>query len=248
MRKLVVILIAVVALSIFFFRNQKQHTVHETDAASETLQVSNQKHEITATSRNVPNIPQKRTVASTQNTSPERALLVNLITTTRQAENKSDLREKAQELREQLNSLPNKNQVLWDYYRDLQSEGIGAFERVEILDLMNGAGGNKQLGEVALAEALDFAPEAVMRPEQARTQEEMNKALSTDPSSIPVLVAFDIFLNNCGTYATCQQGLLTVIANNPNHNMRASLISTVNKRFPQQQKEFAADLARYQLN
>ncbi|MBO9666004.1 MAG: hypothetical protein J7501_04265 [Bdellovibrio sp.] len=196
MRKLVGIFIAVLALSVIFFRNY-------------------QKDETPIVSQKTSLVPQKRKVASTQNMTAERASLVDLITAIRQSD--------SPELRQQLNALPNKNEVLWTYYRDLQVDRADTMERVQVLSLLNGTGGEAELADAALAEALDS-------------------------ESASVIAAFDVFLNNCGTYAQCQQGLLTVIANYPNHSVRAALIAAVNKRFSQQRSEFAADLVRYEIN
>ncbi|QLY25212.1 hypothetical protein [Bdellovibrio sp. KM01] len=252
MKQTFVVLATVALIAVLFFSRQKEQNVdHSADPQPPPQAVvdgTTQK----APNRNVASASAPLATVAKVTAVPvetkERALLVDLIKTTRAAENKSDLRVRVRELRAKFNALPNKKQVLWDYYRDLQGANSAHFERVEALDMLNGRGGDKQLAEVALAESLDYAPAATVTMDNARTEQERNIASTTDQSYIPVIVAYEIYLNNCGSYAGCQQGLLTVIANNPNHNMRASLIEAVNKRFPQSKQEFAADLARYQLN
>lgn len=252
MKQTFVVLAAVALVAVLFFSREKEQSVdHSADPQPPSQAVTDgtthkaPNRHIASASAPLATVPK---VTSVPVETKERALLIDLIKTTRAAENKSDLRVRVKELRAKFNALPNKKQVLWDYYRDLQAANSAHFERVEALDMINGRGGDKQLAEVALAESLDYAPEATITMDNARTEQERNIASTTDQSYIPVIVAYEIYLNNCGSYAGCQQGLLTVIANNPNHNMRASLIEAVNKRFPQSKQEFAADLARYQLN
>ncbi len=251
MKQIIVVLAAVAVIAVLYFKQDKVQSVDQSADPQPPSQTVSAGTTHKAPSRSIASTsaPLEKThpVTNVPVETKERALLVDLIKTTRAAENKSDLRTRVRALRAQFNALPNKKQVLWDYYRDLQSANSAHFERVEALDMLNGRGGDKQLSEVALAESLDFAPPATVTMDNARTEQERNIASTTDESYIPVIVAFEIYLNNCGSYAACQQGLLTVIANNPNHNMRASLIETVNKRFPQSRQEFAADLARYQL-
>ncbi|MEK2689180.1 hypothetical protein [Bdellovibrio sp. GT3] len=249
---LIVLVVVAVGLAVLFNRDGDKTVKHSGDPqTTNSNMVVNDIKPVPAEASGTPQKAPTRSIASYTDIpvqTKERALLIDLIKTTRAAEMKSELRARAAQLRAQINALPNKKAVLWDYYRDLQGANSAHFDRVEALDMMNGGGGDAQLAEVALAEALEYAPAEKIKMEEARTEEERNIAASTDSNDIPVLVAYDIYLNNCGGYSTCQQGLLTVIANNNNHNMRASLIAAVYKRFPNDKQTFVADLARYQLN
>ncbi|WP_413585589.1 hypothetical protein [Bdellovibrio sp. HCB274] len=253
MKQILIVLVVVAVGVVVFFSRDKFETVKQSgdpqSFSSPVIANTDQpvKNEASGTAQTAPT----RKIASYTDVpvqTKERALLIDLIKTTRAAEMKSELRVRAAQLRAQINALPNKRTVLWDYYRDLQGTNSAHFDRVEALDLLNGKGGDTALAEVALAEALEYAPPQKIRMEDAQTEQERNIAASTDADDIPVLVAYDIYLNNCGTYSACQQGLLTVIANNDNHNMRSSLINAVSKRFPNDKQTFAADLARFQLN
>lgn len=252
MKQTFLVLIALFLVAVYFFNRDKVKSVDQSgdpqssNSSSNANSFNQSQPEVAGTTQKAP-VRDVASVTTVPVETKERKLLVDLIKTTRAAENKSDLKVKVKALRAQFNALPNKKQVLWDYYRDLQSAHSAHFERVEMLDMLNGRGGDQQLAEVALAESLEFAPAKTVTMENARTEQERNIASTTDESYIPVLVAYEIYLNNCGSYSGCQQGLLTVIANNENHNMRSSLIEAVNKRFPQSKQEFAADLARYDL-
>lgn len=254
MKHFIVMIVLVAAVAVYFFNKESVNSVDhsvvpqapvstQANSASQSAPPTLSTHD--SNSAKVVTVPQ-RGVASVTNVpanTKERKLLVDLIKATR-----SNDQAKAQALRNQLKGFSNKSEVLWDYYRDLQSANAPAFERVEMLDMLNGPGGDAKLAEVALAEALDFSPEKTITMDQAQTEQQRNIASTTDQNYIPVLVAYEIYLNNCGNYQACQKGLLTVIANNENHNMKASLIEAVNKQFPKSRSEFNADLARYKLN
>jgi len=106
---------------------------------------------------------------------------------------------------------------------------------------------NQRLADVALAEALQVQIADTIHPDKAKTEKELNIALTTTPEMIPPIVAFDIYLKNCGTYASCAQGAFALIGSNANHNLRSSLISNLYSRFPQDQARIRADLAKYDL-
>ncbi|WP_413558943.1 hypothetical protein [Bdellovibrio sp. HCB209] len=255
MKHFIVTIVLVAAVLVYFFRKDNVNTVDHSDVPRDAITQESQSAPPThpshdSNSAKAATVPQ-RTVASVTNVpmdTKERKLLVDLIRATRSTDTNPAMKAKAQKLREQFKNLSNKNEVVWDYYRDLQAANAPAFERVEMLDMLNAKGGDAKLAEVALAEALDFSPEKTITMEQAQNEQQRNIASTTDQNYIPVLVAYEIYLNNCGNYQACQKGLLTVIANNENHNMKASLIEAVNKQFPRSRAEFAADLARYQLN
>ncbi|WP_413576143.1 hypothetical protein ACLVWU_17305 [Bdellovibrio sp. HCB290] len=253
MKQIFIVLVVVAVGAVVFFNRDNNKTVeHSGDPQSNIAPViANAPTLVRNVASETTQTAPTRKIASYTDVpvqTKERALLIDLIKTTRAAEMKSELRARAAQLRAQINALPNKKSVLWDYYRDLQGANSAHFDRVEALDLLNGRGGDTALAEVALAEALEYAPPQKIKMEDAQTEQERNIAASTDADDIPVLVAYDIYLNNCGAYSACQQGLLTVIANNDNHNMRSSLINAVYKRFPRDKQVFTADLARYQLN
>lgn len=165
---------------------------------------------------------------------PDRQAVINLIAAVRSAQKYPHQVEAVEKFRYELNQLPNKKKVLWDYYKEIQARGASHLERVEILDLLaaDSNGSDSELASASLNESLRYASVEVIHADQAKTQEEMNQALSTKTEWLPVIIAFELYVKNCGDFKVCELGIKQVLRKNQNHNLKNSLLQIVVQKFP----------------
>ncbi|UOF00200.1 hypothetical protein [Bdellovibrio reynosensis] len=232
------VFIIVIFLVGYFFWNRPKSEVVSSQAS-----ISTEENSVLETNYKDQVVPSAvREVAPSHPFASERKKLISLITISRGLTNNPEKADEAQALRDELKSLPNYKEVLWDYYRELQARGAGSFERVEVLDLMVSDVKDPEIADAALKETIVFAPPDTGDAEKATSEAEENRALSTDPSFIPIVVAFEIYLKNCEDYKSCSSGVKEVLRKQQNRNMRSNLVSTLYAVFPQSADEIHRDL------
>ncbi|WP_413560373.1 hypothetical protein [Bdellovibrio sp. HCB209] len=219
------VFVIVIATLLYVYKPQKmtENSLPEGDSVQETAN--------TPTTEQVNSVASPTVVMEKNKANPGRQELVDLIKMSRQAQNRPEMEEQVSAMRERLNQLPNKSDVLWAYYEEIKSSGT-PMERAEVLDLFSSSDSDSKLADVALTEASAISTEPIMDLDSARTQEEMNEALSTKEEWVPTLVSFEVFIKNCGNYNSCRPGIDSVMHRNRNRNLRANLIEIISQKFP----------------
>lgn len=227
--------LAVIALATAMYllkpKGMIESTLPDDKAHQETLSKSTETQEVPAVSVEGSAVPVKEGVDTT---AVARKQIVDLLSLNRQSENKPELDDQVTALRNKLNQMPNKTEVLWSYYQELRDKNAAPYDRAEVLDLFSPNAPDSRLAEVALQESTTLSTEPVLNLEDANTQEEMNEALSTKAEWIPTLVAFEVFIKNCGDYSSCRPGIDAVMGRHRNRNIRSNLIEVVAMRFPEE--------------